>query len=346
MRKVFLNILFWLIFFLMWNRVMYYYIDNNLNRLYFSALDVSLVIVAFYSIYFYIMPRYLRRKNLWFLLISCTFLIAALSVIASGLMLVFLRHQLMPIHFEFYWNYTDMQYNRFFIALIGVLGGCFVKLALDRIALGKRMEQMEKEKSVAELTYLRSQINPHFLFNAINSLYAQMELNSTHAKTTLIALADLLRYQLYDCNADRIPVTKEIEYLSNYFNLQRIRMDNCACDFEISPPRNELYIAPLLLIPFLENAFKYVSDFDSGENYIKVKLEFIQDKLCFSCVNTMENVPGREGAARHQGIGLVNVKKRLELIYGNNHLLQTVASNNLYKVQLEINLKNAQLFDH
>jgi len=339
MRKVLLNLLFWLIFFLMWNRVMYYYIDNNLNRLYFSTLDVSLVIVAFYAIYFYIMPRYLRRKNIWFLLISCVLLIAALSAVASWLMLIFLRHQLMPIHFEFYWNYTDMQYNRFFIALIGVLGGCFVKLAIDRAALGKRMEQMEKEKSIAELTYLKSQINPHFLFNSINSLYAQMELNSANAKSTLTALADLLRYQLYDCNVDSIPIAKEIEYLKNYFNLQRIRMDNCVCDFEITEPQDDVYIAPLLLIPFIENAFKYVSDLDNGENFIKVRLDFVQNKLHFSCINTTEDVAVHERKARHNGIGLINVKKRLELIYGNAHLLEIGGTGNLYEVRLEINLK-------
>ena len=338
MRKLLLTLLFWLVFFLIWSRLMYYYVDDIPNRLYFSILDVSLVMVTFYVIYLYIMPRYFRRKNIWQLLVSCILLIGVLSAFASWLMLLFLRHALMPIHFNLYWNYNQLQYNRIFIALIGVLAGCFVKLAMDRFALSKRMEQVEKEKSIAELTYLKSQINPHFLFNSINSLYAQMELSPEKARYTLASIADLLRYQLYDCNAEKIPVSKEIEYLNNYFKLQSLRMDNCICTFEVTGNTDHLSTAPLLLIPFVENAFKYVSDSDEGDNRIEVQLTFTSGKLLFSCLNTVDGNKEPEGRG---GIGLANVKKRLELIYGEDYSLQINNIDNLFKVLLEINLENA-----
>src|SRR5947209_2161077 len=132
MIKWLIHFLFWSVFFLMWNRIMYFYVDYNLNRLYFTAIDVSLVIIAFYAVYLYIMPYYLRRKNIAGLLISMAVLTLVLWGLYSWMTLLFLRNNVMPIHFQFTWTYKDLQYNRFFIALLGVLAGCFVKLAIDR----------------------------------------------------------------------------------------------------------------------------------------------------------------------------------------------------------------------
>ena len=346
MRKPWLHLLFWLVFFLMWNRVMYFYMDNHLNRLYFTALDVSLVMLTFYGVYRYVMPHYLKQKKLILPLLASGLLIVGLSGAYVGIMLLFLRKQWVPINFNFTWTYQDMQDNRFFIALLGGLGGCFVKLAVDRINLGKRMDQLQKEKSTAELNYLKSQINPHFLFNSLNSLYAQMELNSTQARQTLVTLADLLRYQLYECTADRIPLARETAYLANYFNLQRMRLDNCRCSLSIDKPPISLLIAPLLLITFIENAFKYVSDFDDRENSISLKLHFEGNRLILNCTNTKEDRPVNEDLNEHRGIGLANVKKRLQLIYGQDHHLRIDTAGTLYSVHIEILLENAELSDH
>lgn len=338
MRKRLIHILFWVGFFFMWNRIMYFYVNNNLNRLYFTALDVSLVIVAFYLVYLYVMPAYFRRKNIVVLVVSATLIVIALWLIYSWATTEFLHHGLVPIHFAFSWNYLDLQYNRFFVALLGVLAGGFVKLGIDRMEVNRQMQQMEKEKSIAELTYLKAQINPHFLFNSLNNLYAQMEVNSSDAKNTLASIADLLRYQLYECNVDRIPIEKEIAYLKNYFNLQSIRNDNCQPELCLRQPLIALSIAPLLLIPFVENAFKYVSDRDDGQNFIKLKLDFNRDQLHFNCINSVQ--PGRKSTdCGDKRIGLTNVQKRLELIYGKAQQLQINSDDNFYEVDLKIFLK-------
>ena len=133
MRKFLLHFLFWVIFFLMWNRVVNFYVSSNINRLYFSVLDVSLIIFAFYSIYLYVMPNYLKNKNIALLILLSLFLTVLLAGIYAWMMGIFLHIMLMPINFDFSWDYTDLQYNRFFIALLSVLGGCFVKLAVDRL---------------------------------------------------------------------------------------------------------------------------------------------------------------------------------------------------------------------
>lgn len=338
MRKFLLHFFFWIVFFLMWTRIVNFYVSNNMNRLYFSTLDVSLIIIAFYSIYLYVMPEYLKNKKIGRLILLSSLLTVILSALYSWMMGVFLHHMLMPIHFDLSWDYSDLQYNRFFIALLGVLAGCFVKLGVDRLEVGRRMDAMEKEKSLAELTYLKAQINPHFLFNSLNSLYTQLEHSPEEAKGTLVSIADLLRYQLYECNADLIPVTNELAYLKNYFNLQSIRKDNCRATLIINGDDGGLLIAPLLLIPFVENAFKYVSDYDTQENFIEAGIDFVDNDLRFYCINTFDNDSHQSSDNTSKGIGIANVKKRLELIYGNNYSLHAETNNERYTINLKIKL--------
>ncbi|MBE9463832.1 sensor histidine kinase [Dyadobacter sp. UP-52] len=309
-----------------------------MNRIYFSALDVSMIILAFYIFYLYLMPDYFRRKSIWLFAMWSIALILALSGIFSWMMLIFLQHNLVPIHFDFSWNYKDLQLNRLFIVLVGVLGGCSVKLALDRLEAGKKLNVMEKEKSAAELNYLKAQINPHFLFNSLNSLYTQLELGGGDAKATLASIADLLRYQLYDCIADFIAVEKEIAYLRNYFNLQSLRKDNCKTEMLVQETKHNFLIAPLLPIPFIENAFKYVSDSYNQENFIKASITFKEDKLRFHCINTMDVVELNLLPAHDKGIGLVNVQKRLDLIYRNKYELHAGIVNGKYEVLLTLDL--------
>ena len=337
MRKPLIHILFWTGFFFTWNRIVYFYIDNPINRLYFTALDVSLVITAFYIVFTYLMAAYFKKKRIGLFIFSLSVLVIALSALHSFILWLMLQHNVVPIHFNFSWTFKDLQYNRFFIALIGTLAGCISKLAIDRVQSGKRIERMEKEKSVAELTYLKAQINPHFLFNSLNSLYAQLEAGSKDTKATLSALAEVLRFQLYDCDADRIPVHKEIEYLKNYFTLQSIRKENCLVEFECDEVPDKLEIAPLLLVPFIENAFKYVSDNDTPTNFIKAALRFDKGTLFFYCSNTI--IPGKPADEQaNKGIGLNNVIKRLQLIYTDQYKLESGIKENTYDVDLKIRL--------
>jgi len=226
-----------------------------------------------------------------------------------------------------------MQYNRFFMAFLGMLAGTFVKLALDRFVLQRNLARLEKERSEAELTYLKSQLNPHFLFNSLNSLYSQLELGTGDPKQTLSALADMLRYQLYDSGQELASLNKELGYLADYIALQKLRLDNCAVTYVVTGDIEGQEIAPLLLITFVENAFKHVSD-NLTENFIDISVRINEGQLDFNCQNSYEV------SAAIKGIGLDNVRKRLLLIYGEHQQLRIKEGNNIYTVELSLCLKS------
>jgi sensor histidine kinase YesM len=333
MRKFWVHAGFWLVFFLMWNRLLYFYVNNEWNRLYFSALDTGLILLSFYALYAYLMPDYFRRKSLGRLILLSLLLVLVLAGMAAWIMGLMLQNMIVPIHFDFSWTYKDMQYNRLFMALLGVLAGIFVKLALDRFELRRSLAALEKERSEAELTYLKAQLNPHFLFNSLNSLYSQLELGSGDPKQTLSALSDMLRYQLYDSGQDLAPLNKELAYLADYIALQKLRMDNCEASFVVAGDTSSQEIAPLLLITFVENAFKHVSD-NLIENFIDIQVQISEGQLDFNCRNSYE------AGATGKGIGLDNVHKRLSLIYGERQQLQINKENNIYEVKLSLCLKS------
>ncbi|MGY3212017.1 sensor histidine kinase [Mucilaginibacter sp. HD30] len=332
MRKVLVHAGFWLVFFLTWDRLLYFYVSNEWNRLYFSALDTGLIMVTFYALYAYLMPDYFRHKRLGRLIAGSVLLVLALSSLAAWIMGLLLQKMIVPIHFDFSWTYKDMQYNRLFMAVLGVLGGIFVKLALDRFELRRNLAALEKEHKEAELTYLKAQLNPHFLFNSLNSLYSQLELNTGDPKQTLSALADMLRYQLYDSGNSLVSLGKELSYLNDYVALQKLRMDNCAVTFIVDGDPIGQEIAPLVLITFVENAFKHVSD-NLSKNFIAIQVQITNDQLHFNCRNSYEL------HTISKGIGLENVGRRLSLIYPENHQLRIKADHPVYDVKLSLCLK-------
>lgn len=340
MKKYILHILFWIVFFLIWQRVVYFYVDNRLNALLFSAFDISLVILAFYSIFFLITPVYLARKNKWYFVIG-----GILSVLIPGLILtvvmnMFLARNIVPIRFNFSWKYNDLVANRYFIALLGATAGFITRLSLNWLAQKKKMEHIERERINAELVYLKNQLNPHFLFNAINTIYIQMDLSKEEARHTLHTFSEMLRYQLYECNAEKVEIEKEIRYIQNYVRLQGLRKDeNCEIVFSYGSNPTGFLIAPLLLLPFVENMFKHVSNERDTINYIKGNIREENGWVIFYFSNT-KNSTGERGAPPAGGIGLSNVKRRLELIYPGAHTLDINDSGKTYEVWLKIQKKS------
>ncbi|NJN26236.1 MAG: histidine kinase [Cyclobacteriaceae bacterium] len=213
----------------------------------------------------------------------------------------------------------------------------------SQIALKREKEAavLKGENLNSELKFLRSQINPHFLFNALNNIYALAVIKSEKTPDNILKLSDMLRYIIYDCNAERVPLAKEINYILNYIDLQKLKDDritNIEVDFNHADP--DCMIAPMLFIPFIENSFKHSKIEDFNRGWIIMRIENQQHQLHFSIANSLDNSSYTKDKVG--GVGLENVKRRLELIYPGRHQLHIESTEEKFAVELKIFLENEQ----
>ena len=201
-------------------------------------------------------------------------------------------------------------------------------------------DQQEQVKNIhinqlqTELKYLRSQINPHFLFNGLNTVYGSIERSNPQARDMLVQFSDLLRYNLYEADVDLIELEREVGYLQNYVALQKARSnDNMEVSATLTYQNGNVKIAPLLFMAFVENAFKYVSRDDTILNRIGIRLKEEAGQIDFTCENSYEEIESGTG-----GIGLSNAVRRLELLYKDRYELSINKEPNLYQVHLTLRL--------
>lgn len=197
------------------------------------------------------------------------------------------------------------------------------------------LRQVKLEKLHTELEYLKAQLNPHFLFNSINTVFFQIDKHNTEARETLAKFSDMLRYQLYECNEDKIAIEKEIQYLKNYTALQRLRKDeHYIIDFSVADSVKNFSLPPLLLIPFIENAFKHGSNFTDNPNLITITLHKHHTTFQLQVINTIEHrQPSHRG-----GIGLKNVQRRLELLFPGRHTLDIQQQDTEFRITLTLEI--------
>lgn len=216
-----------------------------------------------------------------------------------------------------------------------VVAGAAFRLIFDYINMQQRMAEVAKEKAETELNFLKSQINPHFLFNSLNSVFFLINKDNADARSALHKFSEMLRYQLYEMNGDKIPVEKEITYLKDYVDLQQLRKDekySVQCNY--APDIKGFLIEPLLLIPFVENAFKHISHNSDNTNYVKLDMSRSNGALLFTVENSKES--GQHRTEKKAGIGLANVKRRLELLYPGRHELKIEETDKTFSVKLNL----------
>jgi two-component system, LytTR family, sensor kinase len=212
-----------------------------------------------------------------------------------------------------------------------------IKLTRNWLRARRKEKLLEMEKLETELKFLKSQFNPHFLFNTINSIFVLISKNPKMASESLVKFSDLLRYQLYECNEQQIPLVQELGYLDNFIELEKLRQDgNQEWKFEIdNPGNNQLTIAPFILMPFVENAFKHVSQQKQTKNWIHMELKCRDHQLHFTISNSTDHHSHHEsGMEKYRGIGLKNVQRRLDLIYPEMHSLNIQRADNQFRVEL------------
>lgn len=212
-----------------------------------------------------------------------------------------------------------------------------VKIVLDRFHIQEHLEEVKKQKSEAELDFLNAQLNPHFLFNSINSIYGHIEKGNSTARNMLLNFSDMLRYQLYDCNSECVDINRELDYIKNYIILQRARKEeDLIVNFRVDKNVKDLKVAPLLFICFVENALKYVGVTEEGENRVDIAFTKQGGDLLFKCLNTKDPIPVTN--IEHKGIGINNTRRRLALHYPEHHYLDIQEDKEHYLVKLKIEI--------
>jgi two-component system LytT family sensor kinase len=239
-----------------------------------------------------------------------------------------------PKHY-FYWFWADLIFGSYFLVFFISSAGAAIRFAFDRVQALNMVEKLEKEKVLAELDLLKNQVNPHFLFNALNTIFYKIDRANQPARETLERFSKMLRYQLYDCNSEYIEIEKELAFLSSYIELQKERLNgNYRVECRGFDEINGLKISPFLLMPVIENCFKHVSNFADKENYIVVECSRDGHIFCIRAVNSVDkNAVNEKG-----GIGLVNIRRRLQLMYKGLHALNTEENDTTFKLQLKITL--------
>jgi two-component system, LytTR family, sensor histidine kinase AlgZ len=337
-RVLVLHLLFWCIYLsFIFYQISFYQRERGYDwdrALTFTAVQLAFTLTITYFNYFILLPRFLKSKRLWRYLIE--FIIPFTILITIRIYLQ--RYMIAGSGREAYFNSTMYVVQVTAVTLFIVFFVGMLRFAVDWFELEAKKKAIENERLIAELNFLKAQINPHFLFNTLNNLYYLAYSKSDNTTEVIAKLSQMMRYMIYDSNYAQVLLSREIEYMQNYISLERIRLNNqIPITFDVEGDPDRVLISPLIFITFLENAFKHgVSNSYDGA-WVKVSIKLNGKE----CVYTVENskLPGTKPEAHEKsGIGLQNVKRRLELSYPDNYTLHVNDTTDRYKVQLNITL--------
>lgn len=289
----------------------------------------------YYAINLFVIPRLLVRKKYGLFVGSVVLVIGGSALLRAMLAL---EVSLVIFHGASAPDIGDLYLRSFLNISLWVLAVTLARMLMERMQTQQQLELLEKERIKHELDYLKAQINPHSLFNSLNTIYGHIDKHNQVARNILLQFSGLLRYQLYDCAAEKVSLAKEIAYLQNYVAFQRLRKDEkLIVTFEIGVIEEGLMIAPLLLTVLVENAFKFVSNFSHKENRITIDIHTCGTILYSSIVNTRE-LQSAATAGHSNGIGIANLRRRLELLYNARYELKADSDYDWYETSLTINL--------
>jgi two-component system LytT family sensor kinase len=296
----------------------------------FGLVNISL----FYINYLFLIPKYLNRKKYLQYNLMIVLAILVFGFLKYGLANIY--HNIVLVREKGMGNVTFWSYylSTIFTSLIFVFLSTVLKFTLDWFLNERIQRDLENQRLSAELAFLKSQINPHFLFNSLNTIYSLAYQKSDTTPEAILKLSEIMRYMLYECNDNKVALTKELQYLQNYIDLQLIRFGNKAfVDFKITGNIADQKIVPLLLISFIENAFKHGVANDP-ENPIIIEIYVQTDLLLFKT----ENKKHQFNKDALGGIGLINVKRRLDLLYPGQYTININDTKDAYTCELSLYL--------
>lgn len=305
-----------------------------------EAVILPVKLFYVYSVAYFLLPTFLLRKRYtWFFLLA-----GAMAFLGAGLIhlvdITMIKPHILGRHLYGYFLHTKVVYkilDLIYISSFPVL----IKLWQRQVQQERRAQKLTTEKLGAELQLLRNQLQPHFLFNTLNNLYGMVLSGHRRAAEVVMRLSDMMSYMLYECNSNQIALEREITQLKNYIELEKVRYgDRLEVSFEVGGQLEGQQVAPLLFIAFWENAFKHGPAQMEQPSWISGSLWVEDHKLDFRLENSVPvKLEEDEGPGPNGGIGLSNVKKRLNLIYPERYTLQTRDEGETYFVSLNIDLR-------
>jgi LytS/YehU family sensor histidine kinase len=318
--------------------VFFVLINNRFEAvsIFIQALNGTLFVIGFYFSYTCLVkPLLYKKKTVLFLLLYLLTIciLSAASIFGNYGLYIWGKQTFLVKH---YWDevaYLTSNFLLLFAIISALLSFRFLR---DTMRTRLQLENMEKEKISTELDFLKAQINPHFLFNSLNNIMFQIDRSNTEARDTLLIFSEMLRYQLYECNSELIEIERELQYIRNYVDIQMLRRsEKYSCHVVIADTVKNFQLAPLLLIPFIENAFKHVSSHPNRKNAITIVMDYKNGRFDFTVSNDKEsNLPTT--VKEHGGIGLSNVKRRLDLLYAKKHRLEINDTQEQFVINLEM----------
>jgi sensor histidine kinase YesM len=329
-NRIFQHILFWSLSFLILTNLLKVSVEiKQIDLIYTAIFHVPILLIVYLNLRI-LFPIFLEKGKYLFYGIS----VLALIALGAGFYIILFDSW---IDYIFSGYYFIAYYGFFDISLYFVIY-IFVT-SLLRLARGWfHLQEIKREKTLAELKALKSQINPHFLFNSLNSIYSLARKNSPQVPDKIIQLSDLMRHVIYNSDVEFIPLSKEIEMVRNYIELQNLRTsENEKISMEVIGDIEGKKVAPLIFLPFVENSFKHGLKSGAENAFVKIKLEVSGNSLSFE----IENSKGKSMESEHfenKGIGIENVKKRLDLIYPGAYSLNILNNGKTYKVLLQLQI--------
>jgi sensor histidine kinase YesM len=317
--------------------------EKNLPLSFIFLYNILLFVPAWIN-NFWFLPKLRKNKKIKHYLISVIVLLLV-SIITLGQYLKWLYSQFnttklvdftpfaitsaAPKSLEKYQHFFDV-YPGIIILMLVMTIGYAVQEFLLKI---KKEEKINAQQTFAELSLLKSQISPHFLFNVLNSLYALSLKKSEETPDVILKLSDILRYSLYESQEKEISIIKEIQILKTYIDIEKLRIsENARITFNHDEIKDSVKIAPMLLLPLIENAFKHGTDSTIETSYIKAFLSCDDKTLIFNCENSFKESSQKDVG----GIGIENIRKRLQLLYPSKHIFEIKKNKDTFKVTLEI----------
>ncbi len=330
--KILVHLIYWLY---MFNQFIFpFYIGQSENYTWTdTGLSMFLCLINFYIIYFLI-PVLLKRVKIILTLIIGVFIIIGIGYFRYYAEVVFWRDIYKAPSSDLI-NMCSWLVISIRNSIISATYAILIKLAIDWYEAQKLRTELVTQNQASELALLRSQVNPHFLFNTLNNIYSLVYKKSDQAPEAVMKLSAIMRYMLYEANTDKVMLHREVDYLKSFIELQKLRFrSDDFVKFDIEGDPGNQRIAPMLLVPFIENAFKHCNRNVEGYGIV-IRLQVLENTTLFEVTNYVK--PNKDTApAENRGIGLQNVRRRLELLYPGAHRLEINEDDGKYKIALTI----------